>query len=149
MSKDLELHAFPTLTWDDGDPRAQLQRLYSWGERTALDAIGWYMGRKPRTARRSQLLRAGSIVFATLGGAVPVAALAAARPALANWGFVLLALAAGSMAFDRFFGYSASWARHLTAAATLRGLLAEYQLTWTVEMVALAVGSRTRPRRSG
>ncbi|WP_412542640.1 SLATT domain-containing protein [Longispora sp. K20-0274] len=140
MNKDLHLNDFPELTWTDGQARTNLDLLYSWGERSAQDAIDWYMRRKPKKARKSRFLRAASIVLATLGGAIPVASLAAARPELANWGFVLLALAAGCMGFDRFFGFSAAWARHLTAATALRGLLADYQLTWAEEMVTLAGG---------
>ncbi|MGY0236040.1 SLATT domain-containing protein [Longispora urticae] len=138
MNKDLGLSDFPVLTWEDGSSRANLDLLYSWGERTALDAIGWYMHRKPRKARTSRILRASAITLATMGGAIPVTALAANRPDLANWGFVALALAAGCMGFDRFFGYSAAWVRHLTAATSLRGLLADYQLSWAEEMVGLA-----------
>src|SRR5262249_49531150 len=53
-------------------------------------------------------------------------------------GFLLLALAAGCWAFDRFFGYSSSWLRYMAAATSLRTQLVEYQTAWAKEMVAMA-----------
>jgi conflict system pore-forming effector with SLATT domain len=77
----------------------------------------------------------------TLGWAVPIAALAAGHPVLGNWGFVLLGLAAGCSAYDRFFGYSAAWLRYMAAAVNLRAQLVDFQLAWLREMAA--VGGRS------
>jgi len=45
-------------------------------------------------------------------------------------GFLLLALAAGCIGYDRFFGYSSAWLRYLAAATALRARLVDFQLSW-------------------
>ncbi len=135
---DLDLTAFPPLSWSRNEIRGSLDELYAWGERLAADAISWYLVEKRRRSRHSRALRAAALVLATAGGAVPICALAAGRPAAGNWGFLLLALAAGCVAFDRFFGYSSSWLRYMATATSLRTQLVEYQTAWAKEMVAMA-----------
>ncbi|HEV7897715.1 MAG TPA: DUF4231 domain-containing protein [Planosporangium sp.] len=135
---DLDLVGFPLLTWSRSEIRHSLDELYAWGERLAADAIGWYMTEKRRKARWSRKLRAFALVLATAGAAVPVAALGAGRPAAGNWGFLLLALAGGCVAYDRSFGYSSSWQRYMATATSLRSQLVEYQAAWAKEMVAMA-----------
>jgi hypothetical protein len=135
---DLDLTEFPPLTWSRAEIRRSLDELYAWGERLAVEAIGWYMIEKRRTSRWSRTLRAVALVLAAVGSAVPIAALGAGRPAVGNWGFLLLALAAGCVAYDRFFGYSSSWQRYMATATSLRTQLIEYQAAWAKEMVAMA-----------
>jgi hypothetical protein len=134
---DLDLTEFPPLTWSRNEIRHSLDELYAWGERLAVDAIEWYMAQKRGKSRRARTLRAVALVLATAGAAVPVVALASGRPASGNWGFLLLALAAGCMAYDRFFGYSSSWLRYMATATSLRTQLVEYQTAWAKEMVAI------------
>lgn len=135
---DLGPAQMPLISWDRG--REGLRELYDWAELFASDSIAWYLNEKRRKANWSKGLRALSAVLATFGGAIPVAALSAGRPVLGNWGFVLLALAAGCLAYDRFFGYSSAWLRYMSAAINLRSQLSDFQLGWVKEMAAL--GSR-------
>lgn len=135
---DLDVLSFPPLSWSRSEIRRSLDDMYAWGERLASDAAGWYMTEKRRKARRARALRAVAVVLATLGCAVPIVALAARRPTDGNWGFLLLALAAGCVAFDKFFGYSSSWLRYMATATSLRTQLVEYQAMWAKEMVAMA-----------
>jgi hypothetical protein len=135
---DLELTEFPTLTWSRTEIRHSLDELYAWGERLASEAIAWYMTEKRRKSRWARVLRTLALVLTAAGAAVPVAALSAGRPLVGNWGFLLLALAAGCVAYDRFFGYSSSWQRYMATATSLRTQLVEYQAAWAKEMVAMA-----------
>jgi hypothetical protein len=135
---DLDLTDFPPLTWSRTEIRHSLDELYAWGERLAVEAIGWYMAEKRRKSLWSRTLRAFAFVLATAGVAVPVVALSAGRPTAGNWGFLLLALAAGCLTYDRFFGYSSSWQRYMAVATSLRTQLIEYQAAWAKEMVAMA-----------
>jgi hypothetical protein len=135
---DLGLATFPPLTWSRNEIRRSLDELYAWSERLATDAINWYLTEKKRKARWSRGLRALALLLATAGGAVPIVALAAGHATAGNWGFLLLALAAGCWAFDRFFGYSSSWLRYMATATSLRTQLVEYQTAWAKEMVAMA-----------
>ncbi len=79
-------------------------------------------------------------IMLTLGAAVPLAALTVGRPALGNWGFVLIGLAAGSLAYDRFSGYSSAWLRYMATAISLRAQLSNFQLEWARWMAALDAG---------
>nr|WP_277349610.1 DUF4231 domain-containing protein [Planosporangium thailandense] len=135
---DLYLTEFPPLTWSRTEIRHSLDELYGWGERLATDAIEWYLSEKRTKARWSRALRTVAVVLATAGAAVPAVALAAARPVAGNWGFLLLALAGGCVAYDRSFGFSSSWQRYMATATSLRAQLVEYQAAWAREMVAMA-----------
>jgi hypothetical protein len=134
---DLDLTAFPPLSWSRAEIRHSLDEMYAWGERLASDAISWYMAEKRAKSRQSRALRAAAIIFGTAGAAVPVTALAAGRLALGNWGFLLLALAGGCVAYDRFFGFSSAWLRYMATATSLRAQLVDYQAMWAKEMVAM------------
>ena len=127
---DLGVPVLPLMSWTPESSRTNVDRLYEWVEHLAVDAIDWYMTEKKRKARWSRRLRALAAILATAGGAVPVAALAAGRPAAGNWGVLLLALAAGCIGYDRFFGYSSAWLRYLAAATALRARLVDFQLSW-------------------
>lgn len=135
---DLGLPEFPPLTWSRTEIRHSLDELYAWGERLAVEAIAWYLVEKRRTSRWARGLRVASLILAGAGAVVPVVALGTGRPLSGNWGFLLLALAAGCVAYDRFFGYSSSWQRYVAAATSLRTQLVEYQAGWAREMVAMA-----------
>jgi hypothetical protein len=98
------------------------------------------LSEKKRKARWSRALRAAAVLFVTLGGAVPLAALTAGKAALGNWGFVLLGLAAGCMTYDRFSGYSSAWLRYMAAATVLRTMLNDFQLDWAKLMSSVGAG---------
>jgi hypothetical protein len=135
---DLHHADFPPLAWSRSGIRHSLDDLYAWGERLAVEAIEWYMAEKRRKSSWSRTLRALALVLVTAGAVVPVAALGMGRPAVGNWGFLLLALAAGCVAYDRFFGYSSSWQRYMAAATSMRSQLIDYQAAWAKEMVAMS-----------
>jgi SMODS and SLOG-associating 2TM effector domain 2 len=142
-SDDLRAARLPDIRWDGDDVRPYLTELYDWADRFANETISWYLDEKAGKSRWSRGLRALAAIFATLGGIVPLAALTLGRPALGNGGFVLLGLAAGCVAYDRYFGYSSAWLRYVSAAMNLRAQLTDFQLSWTREMALL--GSRPLP----
>jgi hypothetical protein len=45
-------------------------------------------------------------------------------------GYVSLAVAAGLVAFDRFFGQSSGWIRYMMTLAAVERLIAEFQTDW-------------------
>ena len=138
---DLGAPDLPSLTWSPASTRENLDLLYGWAQRLATESIDWYLSEKKRKARWSRLLRAMTAVLATIGGAIPVAALASGRPSFASWGYVVLVIAAGCIGYDRYFGYSSAWQRYLTAAIALRGRLIDFRLVWAEQMAQL--GDRT------
>lgn len=132
---DLAAPRLPEITWDK--KAVALGELFCWAEDSAREAIKWYLSEKKRKARWSRSLRMLAIALVTLGGVVPLAALTAGKPALGNWGFVSIALAAGCMAYDRFAGYSSAWLRYMATATILRAELNEFQLAWSRRMAEL------------
>jgi len=134
---DLELPDLPALTWAPGGLRADLAAVRAWAENVADEAIAWYLTEKRLKARWSRRLRSLAIILATLGGAVPVVALASRHPEYGNWGYLLLALAAGSVAYDRFFGYSSAWLRYIATATLIQSELADFRVGWAQAMAAI------------
>jgi hypothetical protein len=135
---DLVAPRLPEIGWDK--KLVGLCELYNWADEYARQAIDWYLGEKKRKARWSRSLRMLAAILLTLGGTVPLAALTAGRPALGNWGFVLIGLAAGALAYDRFSGYSSAWLRYMATAISLRAQLSDFQLEWSGWMAALDAG---------
>ncbi|WP_300454519.1 SLATT domain-containing protein [Accumulibacter sp.] len=122
-----------------GDCEA-LQMLAADLEKRAVEAADWYLRNKIWPRRLSRLLRFLAILFGILGGLAPLVGGAYlfgdagnGKPALANatqWGYILIALAAASMLFDRYFGFSSSWMRYMTAQMALQRSLEKFQLSW-------------------
>src|SRR5262249_22318151 len=119
QGSDLSTPSLPLMTLTPDLATTYLATIFGWVGRGDTLAIAWYMKEKEQMARRSRLLRAFALILAALGGAVPVVALAAHRTDLGNWGYPLLALSAGAVAYDRFFGYSSAWQRYLVTATAL------------------------------
>ena len=125
---DLAASRLPAISWDK--KIAGLSELSRWAEELAQEAIDWYLGEKKRKARWSRSLRLLAAILIILGGAVPLAALTSDRAALGNWGFVLIGLSAGCLAYDRFCGFSSAWLRYMATAVELRSQLSDFQLEW-------------------
>jgi hypothetical protein len=136
-SPDLHAATPPPVDWAPGRSTESVAALHDWAQRLAADTIGWYLTEKRSKARWSRGLRAATAILTAFGGAAPVTALSAGRPALGNWGFVLLAAAGACMVYDRFFGYSSAWLRYMSTATALRGLINDFQLRWTAELARL------------
>jgi len=132
---DLPTSLLPVFTWDKS--LSGVTELCRWAEQVANDSIVWYLREKKRKARWSRSLRTLAVILLSLGGAVPLAALTSGRPALGNWGFVLIGLAAGCLAYDRFFGFSSAWLRYMATAMELRSQLFDFQVQWAKWMAAL------------
>jgi hypothetical protein len=104
--------------------------MFQRAEGYAMEAGDWYLRDKRVKRRLSRVLRAAMIVFGVGGGLVPLLAAAGVESIGASWGYVLLAVAAGCAAFDRFFGLSAAWMRDIQGAQAAYHALAEFQLGW-------------------
>src|SRR6266478_10257769 len=104
---------------DWSDPARALEYIRQYAERKVFDEWSWYQINKTWQAKRSQWLRWLALAFSIVGGIVPlVTAAFNGRP---DWpwlpralgsirfgqvGYVLLAIAAGFVLMDRYFGYS-------------------------------------------
>lgn len=112
------------------DPVEAAHVLFRQAEQNALATIDWYLWKKTVKSRWSRILRAGAIILAVGGGVVPL--VHAARPSLiaAEWGYVVLAVSAGCVLFDRYFGFTSSWMRYMRAQARLHRVLVLAQADW-------------------
>ncbi|MEU9511142.1 SLATT domain-containing protein [Micromonospora sp. NPDC048169] len=126
--RDMIIRPFPVLTADQ-QPEAVLDRLRGWAEGQAEDSIAWYLRDKAVRRRISRLLRGCAILLGVAGGVVPLVSAASAGSG-ASWGYVLLAMAGGCLAFDHFFGLSSAWMRDIATAQALSRALTEFRLDW-------------------
>ncbi len=111
------------------DPASALERLRDWAERHTVETITWYLRDKRVKRWSSRLLRAAAVMLAVAGGVVPLISGNFASVD-ANTGYALLAVAAGCVAFDHFFGLSAGWMRDIATAQALQRRLARFHLAW-------------------
>jgi hypothetical protein len=131
---DLEPGRFPELPWGDADLAASLEAVYHWVEGEAIRAASWYLYEKKAKSRWSRALRILAILFATAGAALPF--IAANNDVVDfEWGYVLLALAAGAVAMDRYFGFSTAWMRYITAEQAIQRRLQQLQFDWAATLV--------------
>jgi hypothetical protein len=65
---------------------------------------------------------------------------AAPGPSRTAWGYVLPALAAACIGFDRFFGISSGWMRSMTTAQALERRLEQLQHDWAAECARTSAG---------
>jgi hypothetical protein len=123
-----------------GDPVETAAVLFRHAESAALAAIDWYLWKKTIKSRWSRGLRALAIVLAVCGGVVPLVHAADARLIAPEWGYVILALSAGCVLLDRYFGFTTSWMRYMRAQSRLHRALVLAQADWTAAMCRPADG---------
>jgi hypothetical protein len=131
--------------------KASLKSLHEYVECKVQQEIKWYSDKKAGKAFASRTLRLLTIAFSTLGGLVPLLQASGVSSVLGNViplgissaiqfgqvGYLFIGLAAGSFAFDKFFGYSSGWIRYLTTMLSLQRALEEFRLDWLRLAVAL------------
>lgn len=101
----------------------------------ANDAIGYYQFAKKPKKRWAIWLRMAALVFAGVAGILPILSQiwtdeqgnSLIAPA---WASVFLALAAGAVAIDRFFGFSSAWMRFMSSELRVRRVVDEFELDW-------------------
>jgi hypothetical protein len=140
--QDLRPGPFPAAGMEQWhDTEAALTQLYRYAEGRAIEATDWYLQDKRGKRIWSRGLRLLAILLVTAGGLQPLLDAAAPGPGRTAWGYVLLALAAACIGFDRFFGLSSGWMRSMTTAQALERRLEQLQYDWAAECARSA--SRT------
>jgi hypothetical protein len=114
--------------WADHERAIALLR--AWAEDRATETISWYLRDKQAKRWGSRLLRASAVLTAVAGGALPLLA-GTVGGINSNLGYVFLAVAAGCIAFDHYFGLSSGWMRDIAAIQALQGTVARFQLDWS------------------
>jgi len=119
------------------DQAEALDQLRSWAEARTVETITWYLRDKRGKRWGSRLLRAAAVVFAVAGGVLPLIS-GSTEGINPNLGYVLLAVAAGCVAFDHYFGLSSGWMRDVAALEALQGRLARFHMHWAKWQAARA-----------
>lgn len=143
----------PERSWNPPDWSQPAQdcliKLRDYAEQQLDSEIKWYAKTVRGQRRASRWLRGIALFFSIAGGLVPIARalvvspgvpdpkgsmaqLQAALPPL-DWGqlgYLLLAIAAGVVLFDRFFGFSTSWMRFVTTQIELERIRQNFRLEW-------------------
>lgn len=122
----------------------QLKVLADRIESRAISTINWYLKKKTSPQRWSQWARGFAILLATLGGMAPL--ISGAMPldsninalSLDRFGYLFIAAAAAILMTDRYFGFSSSWMRYMTAQMALQRALEKFQLSWGVWQIQVA-----------
>ena len=140
------------LKWgDSAEIQKSIVKLYQYAEATADDSIEWYRRKKRPKALMSRLLRSLAIILTTLGGLTPIIsalgwATTPTPQATLNFGqlgYLFLGLAAASIGFDKFFGFSSGWMRYITTKLTLEKMLSEFRMDWAMMVAKLGEKSPT------
>lgn len=134
--RDMTIRPFPVLVAEQ-QPEVVLQRLREWAEGQAEDSVAWYLRDKAIRRTASRILRGCAILLGIAGGVVPLVSAASAGRG-ASWGYVLLAMAGGCLAFDHFFGLSSAWMRDIATVQALQRALTEFRLDWATADLSTA-----------
>ena len=134
-----ELAPFPA--WIPDETKESLDSIYNWAIAKAEDQINWYQAKRGPKRSGSQWIRAISVCVVVLGALCPLidAAAASVFPTkLSQWGYVLLAVAAGLFSYDKYFGLSTGWVRYVQTEWALRKALTEFRYNW---LLAISQGT--------
>jgi hypothetical protein len=126
----------PELDWSPEAMDASLTKCKDYVVTRAMDAIAYYQYAKRPKKRWAIWLRMGALLFAGAAGILPILSQivtdASGDSYIAPaWASVFLALAAGAVAIDRFFGFSSAWMRFMASELRLRRALDDFELEWS------------------
>jgi hypothetical protein len=143
VQEDLSAMLYPFLEWGPGQSRASLNAVFQNAQLQATKAIQWYEDHRRPQKRWARAFRCGALVLAGIAGILPIVSqiLLPQNPdggisLSPAWASVALALAAGLIGFDRFFGCSSSWLRYCVTDIRLKELLRVFQLDWQIANAA-------------
>ena len=146
--KDLRVEPLSVASRADwADPERALVHLYRSAESGALRTVEWYLADKKSKRRMSRLLRGSAILTAAVGSVYPLVVTSQSLSWSQTWGYILLALAATFIAFDRFFGLSSAWMRDMSSANCINTRLLRFQHDWTALVAGTDEGAADVSRR--
>jgi hypothetical protein len=125
--------------WKSIDPLVALQKAFALVDENAEHAMGWYATNMKSRGRMARFIRFLALALFAIGGLVPIASgLLGGLPWDLQWqqlGYVALALGAGLLGFDHFFGISSAYARFVTSELAIKNAQAHFHADW-LSMVA-------------
>jgi hypothetical protein len=129
------------LDWTPAQRAESLGMLKAYVARHGANAVEYYQFAKKPKKRWAIWLRMGALLFAGAAGLIPILSQLFVddqgglylQPA---WASVALALAAGALAIDRFFGFSSGWMRFMATELKVRRALDDFEMEWEAARVA-------------
>ncbi len=136
-------------SWDRKDPEKSLDLMYQCALDDGQGVVKWYTVKRRWKRIFATALRGAAIVIGAVGGLMPV--LDAAWPTALEFrfgaiGFVLIAVAAAIIGFDKFFGFSSGWIRFMSTQLAVERAIKELQYDWAI--LQLAASSPVTPDRA-
>ncbi len=136
---DIRAPGLEGLSWAPEDCEASLAAVYGHVQSDALEAIRWY--RRARVPKRRLAVATRFLAVFLLGAAgilplveVVVAQMGGGAPHVpAIWVSILVAVGAGALGFDRFYGASSGWIRYIQSEHRIRTTLENFELEWEGE----------------
>ncbi len=117
------------LKWDPQNEMESLEKYKSFVTNKAKEVIDWYLERKSSKKWWAQRLRLFAVIFATIGGIIPI--LSGIFEKLdASWSAVVLAVAAACVMIDKLFGFSNSWMRFISTELEVQTRLDDFLMEW-------------------
>ena len=116
------------------EAQKSLAKLGLYVDAYTVGQIHWYANRSLTVRHLARTTRALVIIATAAAGLIPILSQLIqtnGKPDIAPaWSSVALAIAAALIAFDRYFGFSQSWMRYVTAQQQLESLQGSFAIDW-------------------
>lgn len=144
--RDIRTDLWDPIQWTRLKGLDAIQALFKKIDGDVSAAIDWYARSKRYKTWASQILRGLAIALGAIGGLAP---LVAGIPQITDgsWGlnsaligqcgYILIGIAAGLMAADRFFGVSTGWMRYMTTQMAIQHAQIDFRFDWARRLRAL------------
>jgi SMODS and SLOG-associating 2TM effector domain 2 len=135
---DLRRAELERLDWSSDGRTASLTKVYEHARGFASDGEQWYAAHRRDKRRWARILRVAAILLGTVAAVIPILSeiyTTSGKPAVSPaWSAVALAVAAGLVALDRYFGFSAGWIRYMGTEFELTRLRHGFTFDWETAM---------------
>jgi hypothetical protein len=134
MPDDLSAAGFPKLTWNNQKDAETLASLRDYVVQQAEEAANWYTRHRQWKRFWGRTIRLAALALTTAAGIIPMLSQMFAtdgKPVIPPaWASILLAIAAGLVGLDYFFGFTTAWMRYMETQLKIAAALREFQFDW-------------------
>jgi hypothetical protein len=131
--------AVQDLEWNQDNRITSLRKVFSAVDSLVFAEVEYYYRLRTNARLSSGILRGAGIVFAVLGGLIPLLAATGHEKltSLSPWGYVLLAIAAGFYGANQLFGGTSGHVRNVTAQLKLEKIMTVSRLKWVATIAGM------------
>ncbi len=127
---DIKRKSVEELPWDDADRAASLAVVYQHALDCAIEAEDWYKQERKSKRLWGRGLRSSAIVLGAVAAVMPVLSELSGSGIQPGWSTVALAVGAGLVGLDRYFGFSTAWMRFMVTAQRIAELRHRFESAW-------------------